>query len=107
MLTAVIDIAVINTTKDTSAFTNDTVNMADITIYLQNDGNTNLVFHNKRRSQAYSRKASLRLLSYTIYQRGPDFLIHGLLTRLRIREPTKPLRNHDLLYRPITIQRKS
>jgi len=66
-----------------------------------------LALYGKRRLQAYLRKASLRLLSYIIYQRGLDSLIYGLLTRLRIRELIKPLRNYDLLYRPITILRKS
>jgi len=67
----------------------------------------NLAFHNKRRSQAYLKKASLKLLSYIIYQRGPDSLIHSSLIRLKIREPIKPLKNHDLLYKPIIIQRKN
>jgi hypothetical protein len=66
-----------------------------------------LALYGKRRSQAYLRKASLRLLSYIICQRGLDSLIYGLLIRLRIRELIKPLRNHDLLYRPIIIWRKS
>jgi len=62
-----------------------------------------LALYGKRRSQAYLRKASLRLLSYIIYQRELDSLIHGLLIRLRIRELIKPLRNYNLLYRLITI----
>jgi len=62
-----------------------------------------LALYGKRRSQAYLRKASLRLLSYIIYLRGSDSLIYGLLIRLRIREPIKPLRNYNLLYRLIII----
>jgi hypothetical protein len=63
----------------------------------------NSVLYNKRRSQAYLRKASLRLLSYITYQRGSDSLIHDLLIRLKIRELIKPLKNYDLSYRLIII----
>ena len=66
-----------------------------------------LVLYGKKRSQAYLRKVFLRLLSYIICQRGLDSLIYSLLIRLRIRELIKPLRNYNLLYRPIIIQRKS
>ena len=37
---AVIDIAIIDTMKDINAFTNDTADMANITIYLQGNSNT-------------------------------------------------------------------
>ena len=63
----------------------------------------NSVLYNKRRSQAYLKKASLRLLSYIIYQRGSDSLIYSLLIRLKIKKLIKPLKNHNLLYRPIMI----
>jgi len=62
-----------------------------------------LALYGKRRSQAYLRKASLKLLSDIICQRGLDSLIYSLLIRLRIKELIKPLRNYNLLYRPIKI----
>jgi len=40
LLTAVTDTAVIDAIKDIGAFTGNTADMADITIYLQNDDNT-------------------------------------------------------------------